>query len=175
MISDENPGSLSLVCEFMPMNIYELMKGRRKPLPGKKKSGTTCTRVFPRQKQNCLGQQLTAAEGEEAVAQTQLCLQQSPGRQQAARAAASTQRSSSTAAGSPPGRGWPLQSSGSSGESRSRKPGLSFLDFPIPHFHICSCSLTMMSEKQKAIQSSLKHFHLPAIEGTEVRKSLAMQ
>ncbi|XP_056348104.1 MAPK/MAK/MRK overlapping kinase, partial [Oenanthe melanoleuca] len=42
--SDENPGSLSLVCEFMPMNIYELMKGRRKPLPGKKKSGTTCIR-----------------------------------------------------------------------------------------------------------------------------------
>lgn len=32
------------------------------------------------------------------------------------------------AAGSPPGRIWPLQSSGSPGESRSRKPGLSFLD-----------------------------------------------
>ncbi|KAM7023711.1 LOW QUALITY PROTEIN: MAPK/MAK/MRK overlapping kinase [Acridotheres tristis] len=26
--SDENPGSLSLVCEFMSMNIYELMKDK---------------------------------------------------------------------------------------------------------------------------------------------------
>uniref|UniRef100_A0A8C3DL41 Uncharacterized protein n=1 Tax=Corvus moneduloides TaxID=1196302 RepID=A0A8C3DL41_CORMO len=31
------------------------------------------------------------------------------------------------------------------------------------------------TEKQKALQSSLKHFHLPVIEGAEVRKSLAMQ
>ncbi|XP_063255462.1 MAPK/MAK/MRK overlapping kinase isoform X2 [Prinia subflava] len=31
------------------------------------------------------------------------------------------------------------------------------------------------SEKQKALESFLKHFHLPATEGVEVRKSLAMQ
>ncbi|KAM6335821.1 LOW QUALITY PROTEIN: MAPK/MAK/MRK overlapping kinase [Podargus strigoides] len=33
---DKKAGSLSLICELMDMNIYELIKGRRKPLPGKK-------------------------------------------------------------------------------------------------------------------------------------------
>ncbi|XP_063189094.1 MAPK/MAK/MRK overlapping kinase isoform X2 [Chroicocephalus ridibundus] len=34
--SDKKAGSLSLICELMDMNIYELIKGRRKPLPEKK-------------------------------------------------------------------------------------------------------------------------------------------
>ncbi|XP_010213542.1 PREDICTED: MAPK/MAK/MRK overlapping kinase [Tinamus guttatus] len=34
--SDKKAGSLSLICELMDMNIYELIRGRRKPLPEKK-------------------------------------------------------------------------------------------------------------------------------------------
>ncbi|KAM6394087.1 MAPK/MAK/MRK overlapping kinase isoform 1-T1 [Pluvialis apricaria] len=34
--SDKKAGSLSLICELMDMNIYELIKGRRKPLSEKK-------------------------------------------------------------------------------------------------------------------------------------------
>ncbi|KAK4821743.1 hypothetical protein QYF61_000785, partial [Mycteria americana] len=34
--SDKKAGSLSLICELMDKNIYELIKGRRKPLPEKK-------------------------------------------------------------------------------------------------------------------------------------------
>ncbi|XP_065605825.1 MAPK/MAK/MRK overlapping kinase [Cyrtonyx montezumae] len=33
---DKKAGCLSLICELMDMNIYELIKGRRKPLPEKK-------------------------------------------------------------------------------------------------------------------------------------------
>ncbi|NXN32383.1 MOK kinase, partial [Nycticryphes semicollaris] len=36
VVFDKNAGSLSLICELMDMNIYELIKGTRKPLPGKK-------------------------------------------------------------------------------------------------------------------------------------------
>ncbi|XP_073205784.1 MAPK/MAK/MRK overlapping kinase isoform X7 [Lepidochelys kempii] len=34
--SDRKSGSLALICELMDMNIYELIRGRRKPLPEKK-------------------------------------------------------------------------------------------------------------------------------------------
>ncbi|NWZ29324.1 MOK kinase, partial [Asarcornis scutulata] len=36
VIFDKKAGSLSLICELMDMNIYELIKGMRKPLPEKK-------------------------------------------------------------------------------------------------------------------------------------------
>ncbi|XP_068538838.1 MAPK/MAK/MRK overlapping kinase isoform X5 [Anas acuta] len=36
VVFDKKAGSLSLICELMDMNIYELIKGRRKPLPEKK-------------------------------------------------------------------------------------------------------------------------------------------
>ncbi|NWW46699.1 MOK kinase, partial [Pedionomus torquatus] len=36
VVFDKNAGSLSLICELMDMNIYELIKGMRKPLSGKK-------------------------------------------------------------------------------------------------------------------------------------------
>ncbi|NXP02310.1 MOK kinase, partial [Thinocorus orbignyianus] len=36
VVFDKNAGSLSLICELMDMNIYELIKGMKKPLPGKK-------------------------------------------------------------------------------------------------------------------------------------------
>ncbi|KGL77647.1 MAPK/MAK/MRK overlapping kinase, partial [Tinamus guttatus] len=36
VIFDKKAGSLSLICELMDMNIYELIRGRRKPLPEKK-------------------------------------------------------------------------------------------------------------------------------------------
>ncbi|KFZ46044.1 MAPK/MAK/MRK overlapping kinase, partial [Antrostomus carolinensis] len=36
IVFDKKAGSLSLICELMDMNIYELIKGRRKPLPEKK-------------------------------------------------------------------------------------------------------------------------------------------
>ncbi|XP_029885817.1 MAPK/MAK/MRK overlapping kinase isoform X4 [Aquila chrysaetos chrysaetos] len=35
VVFDKKAGSLSLICELMDMNIYELIKGRRKPLPEK--------------------------------------------------------------------------------------------------------------------------------------------
>ncbi|KAM6075503.1 LOW QUALITY PROTEIN: MAPK/MAK/MRK overlapping kinase [Chlamydotis macqueenii] len=37
VVFDKTAVSLSLMCELMDMNIYELIKGRRKPLPEKKK------------------------------------------------------------------------------------------------------------------------------------------
>ncbi|NXJ05852.1 MOK kinase, partial [Odontophorus gujanensis] len=36
VVFDKKAGCLSLICELMDMNIYELIKGRRKPLPEKK-------------------------------------------------------------------------------------------------------------------------------------------
>ncbi|KFV00864.1 MAPK/MAK/MRK overlapping kinase, partial [Pterocles gutturalis] len=36
VLFDKKAGSLSLICELMDMNIYELIKGRKKPLPEKK-------------------------------------------------------------------------------------------------------------------------------------------
>ncbi|NXC74860.1 MOK kinase, partial [Anhinga anhinga] len=36
VVFDKKNGSLSLICELMDMNIYELIKGMRKPLPEKK-------------------------------------------------------------------------------------------------------------------------------------------
>uniref|UniRef100_A0A8C8VLF9 MOK protein kinase n=1 Tax=Pelusios castaneus TaxID=367368 RepID=A0A8C8VLF9_9SAUR len=36
VIFDRKSGCLTLICELMDMNIYELIKGRRKPLPEKK-------------------------------------------------------------------------------------------------------------------------------------------
>uniref|UniRef100_A0A8B9C1X9 MAPK/MAK/MRK overlapping kinase n=1 Tax=Anser brachyrhynchus TaxID=132585 RepID=A0A8B9C1X9_9AVES len=36
VVFDKKAGSLSLICELMDMNIYELIKGRKKPLPEKK-------------------------------------------------------------------------------------------------------------------------------------------
>ncbi|NXN65855.1 MOK kinase, partial [Himantopus himantopus] len=36
VVFDKKAGSLSLICELMDMNIYELIKGMRKPLPEKK-------------------------------------------------------------------------------------------------------------------------------------------
>ncbi|KFR12561.1 MAPK/MAK/MRK overlapping kinase, partial [Opisthocomus hoazin] len=36
VVFDKKAGSLSLICELMDMSIYELIKGRRKPLPEKK-------------------------------------------------------------------------------------------------------------------------------------------
>ncbi|XP_071601666.1 MAPK/MAK/MRK overlapping kinase isoform X4 [Heliangelus exortis] len=36
VVFDRRNGSLSLICELMNMNIYELIKGRKKPLPEKK-------------------------------------------------------------------------------------------------------------------------------------------
>ncbi|NXH65513.1 MOK kinase, partial [Hydrobates tethys] len=36
VVFDKKAGSLSLICELMDMNIYDLIKGRRKPLPEKK-------------------------------------------------------------------------------------------------------------------------------------------
>ncbi|XP_044872615.1 MAPK/MAK/MRK overlapping kinase isoform X6 [Mauremys mutica] len=36
LMSDRKSGSLALICELMDMNIYELIRGRRKPLPEKK-------------------------------------------------------------------------------------------------------------------------------------------
>ncbi|XP_015720936.2 MAPK/MAK/MRK overlapping kinase [Coturnix japonica] len=36
VVFDRKAGCLSLICELMDMNIYELIKGRRKPLPEKK-------------------------------------------------------------------------------------------------------------------------------------------
>ncbi|KAM9291404.1 MAPK/MAK/MRK overlapping kinase isoform 3-T3 [Morus bassanus] len=36
VVFDKKAGSLSLICELMDMNIHELIKGRRKPLPEKK-------------------------------------------------------------------------------------------------------------------------------------------
>uniref|UniRef100_A0A8C6ZB70 mitogen-activated protein kinase n=1 Tax=Nothoprocta perdicaria TaxID=30464 RepID=A0A8C6ZB70_NOTPE len=36
VIFDKKAGSLSLICELMDMNIYELIRGRKKPLPEKK-------------------------------------------------------------------------------------------------------------------------------------------
>ncbi|XP_025935364.1 MAPK/MAK/MRK overlapping kinase [Apteryx rowi] len=36
VVFDKKAGSLSLICELMDMNMYELIRGRRKPLPEKK-------------------------------------------------------------------------------------------------------------------------------------------